>query len=160
MSELLYNDLPELGGVHGGCMVDSDVPLAELTEAYRQWRETKGGNLDQVLDLFADQIEMRSVLEPANLPHELARAHRTREDTKAYFTSLLNDWEMVDFPQEKIVAEGDTVVWIGRCHWRSKHDGQEIDTPKVDVWTFRDGKAVRFLEMFDSLVFARATNVL
>jgi ketosteroid isomerase-like protein len=141
-------------------MLDSDLPLAELTDAYRKWRETKGANVDEVLGLMADEIEMRSVLEPNDLPHELARAHRSREEAKAYFQSLLDDWEMIDFPQEKIVADGDTVVWIGRCSWRNKHDGKEIDTPKIDVWTFRNGKAVSFFEMFDSLGFAKAASLL
>jgi ketosteroid isomerase-like protein len=140
-------------------MADSNVPLEELTDAYKQWRETKGGNLNQVLDLFADEIEMRSILEP-NVQHELARTHSSREDAKAYFKELLDNWEMIDFPTEKILADDDTAVWIGRCSWRNKHDGSEIDTPKVDVWTFRDGKAVRFFEMFDSLGFARATHLI
>jgi ketosteroid isomerase-like protein len=67
---------------------------------------------------------------------------------------------MIDFPQQKIVADGDTIVWIGRCSWRHRATGQEIDTPKVDIWTFRDGKAVRFLEMFDSLGFARTAALI
>ena len=40
------------------------------------------------------------------------------------------------------------------------HDGKEIDTPKIDVWTFRNGKAVRFFEMFDSLGFARTASLI
>ena len=112
-----------------------------------------------MLGLFDDQIEMHSVLEP-NVQHELARVQRSREDTKNYFRELLDNWEMVDFPTEKIVADGDTVVWIGRCHWRNKHDGKELNTPKIDVWTFRNGKAVRFFEMFDSLGFARAASLI
>ena len=91
-------------------MLNPDVPIEELKLAYTNWREMKGGNLDQVLGLFDDQI--------------------------------------------------DTVVWIGRCHWRNKHDGKEIDTPKIDVWTFQGGKAVRFFEMFDSLGFARAASLI
>ena len=140
-------------------MLNPDVPIEELKLAYTNWRETKGGNLDQVLGLFDDQIEMRSVLEP-NVQHELARVKRSREDTRNYFRELLDNWEMVDFPTERIVADGDTVVWIGRCHWRNKHGGKEIDTPKIDVWTFRNGKAVRFFEMFDSLGFARAASLI
>ena len=138
-------------------MASSDVPIEKLKAAYDNWRDTKGGNLDEVLDLFADEIEMRSVLEP-NVQHELARTHSSREDTRAYFSELLDNWDMVDFPTQKLLVDGDTAVWIGRCHWRNKHDGKELDTPKVDVWTFRDGKAVRFFEMFDSLGFARATG--
>ena len=140
-------------------MIDPDLPLDQLKSAYENWRATKGGNLDEVLNLFDDQIEMHSVLEP-NVQHELARVQVSREDTRKYFSELLDNWQMIDFPTEKILADGDTVVWIGRCHWRNKHDGNELDTPKIDVWKFRNGKAVRFFEMFDSLGFAKAANLL
>ena len=140
-------------------MLNPDVPIKELRDAYTNWRETKGGNLDQVLGLFDDRIEMHSVLEP-NVQHELARVQRSREDTRNYFRELLDNWDMIDFPTERIVADGDTVVWIGRCHWRHKPTGREINSPKVDIWTFRNGKAVKFMEMFDSLGFASTTGLI
>ena len=140
-------------------MLDPGLPLDQLKSAYDNWRRTKGGNLDEVLNLFDDQIEMHSVLEPG-VKHELARVQTSREDAKEYFRELLDNWEMIDFPTERILGDGDTVVWIGRCHWKNKGDGKEIDTPKIDVWTFRNGKAVRFFEMFDSLGFARAASLL
>ena len=140
-------------------MLDPGLPLDQLKSAYDNWRRTKGGNLDEVLNLFDDQIEMHSVLEPG-VKHELARVQTSREDAKKYFRELLDNWEMIDFPTEKVLADGDTVVWIGRCHWRNKKDRKELDTPKIDVWTFRNGKAVRFFEMFDSLGFARAASLL
>jgi ketosteroid isomerase-like protein len=140
-------------------MLDPGLPLDQLKSAYDNWRRTKGGNLDEVLNLFDDRIEMHSVLEPG-VKHELARVQTSREDTKAYFRELLDNWEMIDFPTEKVLADGDTVVWIGRCHWRNRKDGNVLDTPKIDVWTFRNGKAVRFFEMFDTLGFARAAGLL
>jgi ketosteroid isomerase-like protein len=140
-------------------MLDPGLPLDQLKSAYENWRRTIGGNLDEVLNLFDDRIEMHSVLEPG-VKHELARVQTSREDTKAYFRELLDNWEMIDFPTEKVLADGDTVVWIGRCHWRNRKDGNVLDTPKIDVWTFRNGKAVRFFEMFDSLGFARAASLL
>lgn len=140
-------------------MLDPGLPLDQLKSAYDNWRRTKGGNLDEVLNLFDEQIEMHSVLEPG-VKHELARVQTSREDTKKYFRELLDNWEMIDFPTEKVLADGDTVVWIGRCHWRNKKDGNVLDTPKIDVWTFRNGKAVRFFEMFDSLGFARAASLI
>jgi ketosteroid isomerase-like protein len=140
-------------------MLDPGLPLDQLKSAYENWRRTKGGNLDEVLNLFDDRIEMHSVLEPG-VKHELARVQTSREDTKAYFRELLDNWEMIDFPTEKVLADGDTVVWIGRCHWRNRKDGNVLDTPKIDVWTFRNGKAVRFFEMFDTLGFARAAGLL
>ena len=140
-------------------MLDRDLPIDQVTEAYRTWRESRGSNVDEVIEMMADEIEMRSVLDPG-LPDDLAADRKTRDEARQYFEILTRDWEMIDYPQEKIVADEDTVVWIGRCHWRNKHDGKELNTPKIDVWTFRDGKAVRFFEMFDSMGFARAASLI
>jgi uncharacterized protein len=140
-------------------MRDPDLPLEALTDAYKNWRDTKGGNSDQIIGLMADNVEMRSVLDP-ELPNDLASVRKTRDEAREYFELLAREWEMIDYPQDKIVADGDTIVWIGRCQWRNRQTAQEIDTPKVDIWTFRDGKAVAFLEMFDSLAFARTAGLI
>ena len=111
-----------------------------------------------MLGLFDDQIEMHSVLEP-NVQHELARVQRSREDTMNYFRELLDNWEMIASRPRR--SSRTATPWCGsRCHWRNKHDGKELNTPKIDVWTFRNGKAVRFFEMFDSLGFARAASLI
>ena len=140
-------------------MLDRDLPIDQVTEAYRTWRESRGSNVDEVIEMMADEVEMRSVLDPG-LPDDLAADRKTRDEARQYFEVLTRDWEMIDYPQEKIVADEDTVVWIGRCHWRHKPTGREINSPKVDIWTFRDGKAVKFMEMFDSLGFAATTGLI
>ena len=140
-------------------MLDPDLPIDQVAEAYRTWRESRGSNVDEVIDMMADEIEMRSVLDPG-LPDDLAADRKTRDEARQYFEILSRDWEMIDYPQEKIVADGDTVVWIGRCHWRHRATGREINSPKVDIWTFRNGKAVRFFEMFDSLGFASTAGLI
>ena len=139
-------------------MLDADLPINRVESAYRTWRESRGSNVDEVIELMADEIEMRSVLDPG-LPDDLAADRKTRAEARQYFEILSRDWEMIDYPQEKIVADGDTVVWIGRCHWRHRPSGREINSPKVDIWTFRDGKAVKFMEMFDSLGFASTVGL-
>ena len=45
-------------------MLDPDLPVDQLADAYRQWRETRGMSPEPFLDLMSDDIEMRSVLEP------------------------------------------------------------------------------------------------
>ena len=139
-------------------MLNPDVPADLVAEAYREWRNSRGQNVDEVIAMMADEIEMRSVLDP-DLPDDLAADRKTREEACEYFEVLARDWEMIDYPQDRIVGDGDTVVWIGRCHWRHRATGREINSPKVDIWTFRDGKAISFFEMFDSLAFARTVGL-
>jgi ketosteroid isomerase-like protein len=129
--------------------------LAALERAYARWIETKGGAVAEVLDMMADDIEMRSVLAP-EVPHEVAGTHSGKEQAAAYFEGLLRDWEMLSWDIDRFIADGDDVVMVGRCRWRRKEGGAEVDTMKVDIWHFEKGKATRFLEMFDSLAFALA----
>jgi ketosteroid isomerase-like protein len=135
--------------------VDDLNPAVRVRQAYALWSESGGMRSDQWMALLADSIEMRSVLTP-DLPDDLAATRRTLSGALEYFETVARDWEMIHFTVERVVDGGDDVVMIGRCAWRNRATGRIVDTPKVDVWRFEGGKAVSFLEMFDSLAFVRA----
>ena len=139
----------------------SDVPTNadRVRAAYEHWEQSLGSDPEPFFALAADDIAMSSVLEPPEL-HELACDHCGRDRLRDYFAALDAEWEMVDFPTEKVVEQGDTVVWIGRCTWRNRRTDRVETSPKIDVWTFRDGRAVRLLEMFDTLAFVRGAGML
>ena len=138
-------------------MTDDDDrrPAARLRDAYALWSESSGTRSDQWIELLSDGIEMRSVLTP-DLPDDLAATRRTMSGALEYFQTVARDWEMINFICDRFVDGGDDVVMVGRCAWRNRATGRVVDTPKVDVWRFEGGKAVSFLEMFDSLAFVRA----
>ena len=127
--------------------------------AYEHWQDTLGRDPEPFFALMGEGFEMSSVLDPPHL-HELAANHRGLARVRDYFAALDADWEMIDFPTERVVEQGDTVVWIGRCTWRNRHTGLVVGTPKVDIWTFRDGRAVGMLEFFDTLAFVRGAGLL
>ena len=131
--------------------------VAALEHAYRRWSETKGGSAAEVLELFDERVEMRSVLSD-ELPSEIAGAHLSRDRAADYFAGIAREWEMLYFDVYQFIADGDDVVMVGRCAWRSRATGAEVDTPKVDIWHFENGKVTRFMELFDSLAFARAVG--
>jgi ketosteroid isomerase-like protein len=133
---------------------------AELIRAaYAHWEQSLGDDPEPFFALVAEDFTMASVLDPPEL-HELARDHYGLDRVRDYFAALAADWEMIEFPTEQIVEQGETVVWIGRCTWRNRHTGRLATTPKADIWTFRDGRAVRMFEMFDTLAFVRAAGML
>jgi ketosteroid isomerase-like protein len=74
--------------------------------------------------------------------------------------SVQESWEMLSSRAEAIVGEGDRVVWIGRVRWRHRRTLRELDTPKIDVWTLWQGRAIRYFEMVDSASYGRATGLL
>lgn len=140
-------------------MTDGLSNAARVGAAYELWQQNLGTDPEPFIALVGDDFTMASVLDPPDL-HELAADHAGLDRVRDYFAALEADWEMVDFPTEQVVEQGDTVVWIGRCSWRNRHTGAVVTTPKVDVWTFRDGQAVRMFEMFDTLGFARGAGML
>ena len=130
-----------------------------VRSAYENWERTHGEDPEPFLSLVADDFTMASVLDPPDL-HELAKDHYGLDRVRDYFAALHADWEMIDFPTEQVVEQDGSVVWIGRCTWKNRHTGRLATTPKVDIWTFRDGRAVRMFEMFDTLAFVRAAGML
>ena len=130
-------------------------PAARLRQAYALWSESGGTRSDQWISLLSDGIEMRSVLTP-DLPDDLAATRRTLSGALEYFQTVARDWEMIHYTVDRFVDGGDDVVMVGRCAWRNRATGKVVDTPKVDIWHFENGKITRFLEMFDSLGFVQA----
>ena len=139
-------------------MSDSaNTNLAALEAVYARWSSTKGGNVEEILDLFDEEVEMRSALTP-DVPDAVAGVHTHRAEAAQYFEGLLRDWEMLSYDVDRFIvgAGGDEIVMVGRCAWRNKANGNVADVPKVDIHTFRNGKVVRFQEVYDTLGFARA----
>jgi ketosteroid isomerase-like protein len=131
--------------------------LAALRSVYRNWHETRGGSVGEILDLFDDEVEMRSAL-GGEVPSSVSGTHISKAQARDYFEGLLRDWEMISYEVDRYVGDenGDEIVMVGRCSFRNKATGIVLDTPKIDVCTFRDGKIVRFQESYDTLGFARA----
>ena len=135
-----------------------DDNLAALERAYARWSETKGASADEFLALLADGVEMRSVLSP-ELSDDLAANRLSKSEAQDYFAVIARDWDMISYDVDRFIGDGDDIVMVGRCHWRHKTTGAEVNSPKVDIWHFEGGKATSFLEMFDSLGFARAVGI-
>lgn len=134
-----------------------DSNLARLESVYAGWHGTKGGNVDEIIDLFDEEIEMHSALS-GDVPSAVSGVHISRAEAREYFEGLLKDWEMIFYHVDRYIVgqEGDEIVMVGRCSFRNKATGNVLDTPKIDVCTFREGKIVRFQESYDTHGFARA----
>ncbi len=131
----------------------------KVRRAYARWEASRGVDADSFLDLLAEDVVMRSLLNPPDL-HPLAQDRHGKEFARDYLESLALNLEMLDFPTDQVVAEGNTVVWIGSCRWRDRKTGAETWTPKADVWHFRaDGLATSVMEYFDTLGFARLNRL-
>ncbi len=131
--------------------------VAILREAYRQWHDTRGGSVDQLLSVCDQSISFGSLPRGA-APMQFAAQYDNREALRGYFKELLEQWSMNFYEVMQFVAQGDTVVMQGVCSWTNKATSKICETPKVDIWRFHDGKAIEFYELFDTAAaFAAAT---
>ena len=132
---------------------------ARLVAAYEVWHASRGRSPEAFYSLYADDIELRSILDTARIDDEMRGPFIGKQAALAYFTAIAEAWEMVEARVDRFVADGDTVVVVGHATWRNLKTLRIVDGPKVDVWTVRDGQAAQFLEMFDSYGTARALGL-
>jgi uncharacterized protein len=105
------------------------------------------GDLDAVLAGMDPDI----VWEQAQgLPHG-GVYHGVEAVRAAVFEPLDRDW-WAEFSAEphELVADGDTVVVLGRYRGTAKATGRLLDVPFVHVWTIEAGRAVRFRQFLDT----------
>lgn len=131
--------------------------IAILTEAYQKYRDSKGGSVDHLLSIVAPDVQFGSIARGA-APLTFAKQYTNRDALKEYFEGLQADWSMVDYVVEEFVAQGDAVVMRGSCAYTNKRTGKTAETPKLDFWRFKDGKAVEFYEFFDTARVALAAT--
>ena len=131
---------------------------ARLAAAYQAWHESRGRTPDRFFSLYADEIELHSILE-ASLSDTMRGPFIGKHAAIAYFAAIAEQWEMVDARVDDIVARGDKLVCVGHATWRNLKTLRTVSGPKIDVWTVRDGQAASYLEMFDSYGTARALGL-
>ena len=120
-----------------------------MREAYRRWAEGKGRDVDGWIAILDEAVALRSIGQGA-AGIEFSRARRNRSEVLDYPRQLTRDWEMLSYRMDEYVAQGDRVVALGRCAWRNKRTGKVADTRKVDIWRFKDARAIEFEELFDT----------
>ena len=128
-----------------------------LRHAYQLWNDTKGGSVQTWLGLFADDMVIRSLGEE-NPRLDFAKSRQGKSEAQQYFAELGSSWELVYFNPEDFIAQDDRVVVLSRVAFKSRITGKVAQSPKADIFRFRDGKIVEFLEFFDTAAAAAATQ--
>jgi ketosteroid isomerase-like protein len=140
----------------GESMSDEGSNVAVLKEAYRLWRESRGGSVDHWIGICDENIRFGSIAQGAPRVAYMTE-YKARDQLAQYFEGLKRDREMIEFKADQFVAQGDRVVMLGNCSWRYKRTGKVVTTPKADAWRFADGKAIEFYEYFDTAQVHAAT---
>ena len=130
-------------------MSNAAANKAILERAYKSWDESKGKSLEDLIAVFSENVHFGSLAEGA-APAEFTKPRVNKAEMRGYFDGLLASWTMNNYKIDDMIAEGDRVVAIGSTSWTCKATDKSVNTRKVDVWTFKDGKAVAFYEYFDT----------
>ena len=130
-------------------MTMEDENVAILREAYRRWADGKGHDLDCWMAVLDETASLGSLADGA-AGMEFSNPRSTKSEIMDYLRELTRDWEMLSFEMDEFVAQGDRVVAIGRCAWRNKRTRKVADTPKIDLWRFKNGRVVEFSEFYDT----------
>jgi len=138
--------------------VNSDF-RQRLEAAYDAWGASCGTTPAPFFELMDDGIEFHTVLERAFPCDRMSGPFNGKPAVLGYLAALAESWELISSRTEAMVEEGDKVVWIGRVRWRHRRTLRELSTPRVDVWTVWQGRAIRYFQMFDSASYARAAGL-
>lgn len=127
--------------------VEENVKL--LKKGYQLWNDSKAESVDYWMNLIADDVKWRSLADGAP-GMEFTKVCNCKNDVVQYFQELGSRWEMIHYTVDEFIAQGDRVVMVGSCGWRSRETGREVDTPKVDIIRIRDSKIIEFQELYDT----------
>ena len=126
---------------------NSNVVL--LKNAYEYWDENKEKAFENWMNLLSDDVKLKSLADGA-VGMEFTRICNCKNDVLRYFEGLSTEWEMIYYRVDEYISEGNRVVAVGNCSWRYLKTGKEVQTPKVDIITFRDSKIIEFFELYDT----------
>ena len=123
--------------------------VAIIEAAYKLWSEKSPEAVPHWLDLMTEDVDFQSVGEEA-AGVDFARPRSGKEDMIEYFEHLRDNWEMLHYTIDDLVAQRDRVVAIGSCGWKHLKTGKTVESPKIDSIRMKDGKITHFLEVFDT----------
>ena len=131
--------------------------VALLKDAYGRWNGSKGASVDHWFEIVDPNIKFGSLARGAP-PVAFLTTYDNREALRQYFNDLLSSWTMIHYTVDEYVAQGEAVFARGSCAWTNKQTGRSVETPKVDFWRFRGGKAIEFYEYYDTASVFQAAS--
>ena len=85
---------------------------------------------------------------PASIPYSGTK--KGHSEIRRYFETIMGTQSKADVGIERFVAQGDTVVAIGRYRATVIGNGRPIDTPVVFTFDLQDGKIARHMVLGDT----------
>jgi ketosteroid isomerase-like protein len=126
---------------------DKNAEARHVALLQEQYRAVQRGDFAAFGALLDDEIDFE-IVGPREIP--IVGRHRGRDQVAAAVRKNFGMLEDQRPNVQSVVAQGDTVVVHGQETGRVRDTGRAYDIHWVQILTFRDGKVVRFREVFDS----------
>ena len=117
--------------------------LAAETEALRDaYAALNRGDIAGFIAGFDPQIERIELIESADFPR--GTTYKGIEAVKAHVSKGRGTWAEGGCEPERFIVAGDRIVALVHVRVRLKHETDWREGRTVDVFTFRNGKAIEF----------------
>ena len=74
------------------------------------------------------------------------------------FLRIVSDWNDFTVTPEAILDAGDQIITLGTYSGAHKATGKNVRAQMVHVWTFENGRAIKFQQYTDTKQFADAVQ--
>lgn len=126
----------------------------ENSEVIRSVYESfRAGDIDAMLGSMTEDVEWQ-LPEIAGVPFSGRRQGHAR--VREFFAGVAEMQDVDVMELNTIVAQGDTVVVLGRYAWRVKATGRKFASDFAHAFHMADGKVARFQEFLDTAAAAAA----
>ncbi len=120
--------------------------MTSAIEAVRAFYAALGqGDAQTALGLMADDIEWNTMW------HYKVAGRGPRQVAEGLLKPLMAEWTSFALTPTDYVAEGDTVVSLGRFTGVHGASGKPVDAAYAHVWDVAGGKIRRFRQYIDTL---------
>ena len=108
------------------------------------------GDARRALGLMADDIEWNTMW------HYKVEGRGPQKVAEGLLQPLMAEWASFNLASTEFLADGETVVSLGRFTGVHGETGKAVDAGYAHVWTIRDGRIQRFRQYIDTLAVAEA----
>jgi ketosteroid isomerase-like protein len=110
------------------------------------------GDAPGALGLMAEDIEWTTMW------HYKVVGRGPQKVAEGLLAPLMAEWSSFALAPEEFIADGDTVVSLGRFTGVHGASGKSVDARYAHVWTVRDGRIARFRQYIDTLAVEAARH--
>ncbi len=130
------------------------TPDATLAAWYAAIR---AGDAAALAAIVTDDVEVFWNGDPAMIPW--AGAHRGAPAVMAFFATVAKHLEVLKVETLDRIESADSIVILGRGHWRVRASGHDIHARMANVFRFKNGRVAAYYVYNDTAAFVAAMKL-